>query len=123
MVKSSLCLLALLAGVLAAVIAEEMYSDMFDHIDPDDILSNDELRNQYYNCFMDKGPCVTEDQKYFKQNAAEAFATKCRKCTETQKRNAEKIVVWYTENRPDEWQAMVQKLMDDAKKLNINPVE
>ncbi|XP_029660243.1 ejaculatory bulb-specific protein 3-like [Formica exsecta] len=120
--KSSLCLLALLAGVLAAVIAEEMYSDMFDHINLDEILPNDELRNQYYNCFMDTGPCMTEDQKYFKQHAAEAFATKCRKCTEVQKKNVEKIVVWYTENRPDEWQAMVQKLMDDAKKLNITPV-
>lgn len=65
--KSSLCLLALLGGVLAAVIAEELYSDMFDHIDPDDILPNDELRNQYYNCFMDRGPCVTEDQLFFKR--------------------------------------------------------
>lgn len=63
--KSNLCLLAVL--VLAAVIAEELYSDMFDHIDPDDILPNDELRNQYYNCFMDTGPCMTEDQKYFKR--------------------------------------------------------
>jgi len=112
-----LCLLALLA--LAAVIAEEMYSDMFDHINPDDILPNDELRNQYYNCFMDTGPCVTEDQKFFRQNAAEAFATKCRKCTEAQKKNVEKIVVWYTENRPDEWNAMVQKLLEEAKKMNI----
>lgn len=55
----------------------------------------------------------------FAEHAAEAFATKCRKCTETQKKNVEKIVVWYTENRPDEWQAMVQKLIEDAKKLNI----
>lgn len=34
----------------------------------------------------------------------------------------EKIVVWYTENRPDEWTAMVQKLLEEAKKLNITPV-
>ncbi|XP_072743251.1 ejaculatory bulb-specific protein 3-like [Anoplolepis gracilipes] len=117
--KSSFLLLTLLAGLLVVAIAEELYSDMFDHINPDDILPNDELRNQYYNCFMDRGPCVTDDQIYFKQHAAEAFATKCRRCTETQKKNVEKIVVWYTENRPEEWQAMVLKLMEDAKKQNI----
>lgn len=64
--KSKLCLLAVLA-VSAAVVAEEMYSDMFDHINPDEILSNEELRDQYYKCFMDTGPCVTEDQIYFKR--------------------------------------------------------
>jgi len=64
--RSSLYLLAILA-ILTVVVAEEMYSDMFDHINPDDILPNDELRDQYYKCFMDTGPCVTEDQKFFKR--------------------------------------------------------
>jgi len=64
--RSNFWLLAILA-VLAAVVAEELYSDEWDHINPDDILPNDELRNQYYNCFMDTGPCVTEDQKFFKR--------------------------------------------------------
>lgn len=59
---------------------------------------------------------------YFAEHAAEAFATKCRKCTEAQKKNVGKIVVWYTENRPEEWLAMVEKLLEDAKKLNIAPV-
>ncbi|XP_011160273.1 ejaculatory bulb-specific protein 3 [Solenopsis invicta] len=113
-------LLAILA-VLATIVAQETYSDMFDHINPDEILPNDELRNQYYNCFMDRGPCVTDDQKYFRQNIAEAFVTKCQKCTETQMKNYGKIVEWYTENRPDEWQAMVEKLLEEAKKLNITP--
>lgn len=66
--RSNLCSLAVLAvlAVFATVVAEEMYSDIFDHIDADEILKNDELRDQYYKCFMDTGPCVTEDQKYFK---------------------------------------------------------
>jgi len=64
--RSNFWLLAILA-VLAAVVAEELYSDEWDHINPDDILLNDELRNQYYNCFMDTGPCMTEDQKFFKR--------------------------------------------------------
>lgn len=64
--RSGLYLLVFMA-VIAATVAEEMYSDIFDHINPDDILPNDELRNQYYNCFMDTGPCVTEEQKFFKR--------------------------------------------------------
>ncbi|XP_020294577.1 ejaculatory bulb-specific protein 3-like [Pseudomyrmex gracilis] len=116
--RSGLYLLVFMA-VIAATVAEEMYSDIFDHINPDDILPNDELRNQYYNCFMDTGPCVTEEQKFFKQHAAEAFATKCKKCTETQKKNMEKIIVWYTENRPDEWNVLMGKLLEEAKKLNL----
>lgn len=67
----------------------------------------------------DKSVKIFMLSRFFAEHAAEAFATKCRRCTEVQKKNVEKIVVWYTENRPQEWQAMVQKLMDDAKKLNI----
>ncbi|XP_032663627.1 ejaculatory bulb-specific protein 3-like [Odontomachus brunneus] len=120
--RSTLYLSVAFLVVLAAVVAQESYSDMFDHIKAEEILPNDELRNQYYNCIMETGPCVTEDQKFFKGLAAEAFVTKCLKCTEVQKQNLEKIIVWYTENRPDEWNALVQKMMDDAKKLNISPV-
>lgn len=63
--KSSLCLLAFLA-VLAIGAAEEMYPDTYDHIDPHDILNNDELRNEYYNCVMETGPCRTDEQKFMK---------------------------------------------------------
>lgn len=53
-------------AVLAVVAADEFYTDAFDHINVDEVLANDEKRNEYYNCFMDIGPCGTEDQKYFK---------------------------------------------------------
>lgn len=64
--RSTFCLVALLAVLTTSALAEETYSDAFDHIDVEHILVNDELRNQYYMCFMETGPCVTEDQKYFK---------------------------------------------------------
>lgn len=67
MAKSSFYLLAILAILAIVVAEEEFYSDMFDHVNPDDILPNDELRDQYYKCFMDTGPCVTDDQKFFKR--------------------------------------------------------
>lgn len=64
--RSTFSLLALLA-VLASVVAEEMYSDMFDHVNIDEILANDERRNEYYNCVMDTGSCSTDEQKFFKR--------------------------------------------------------
>ena len=45
---------------------EEKYSDKYDHLDVDELLKNDRLRNQYYNCFIDAGPCVTPDAIFFK---------------------------------------------------------
>lgn len=47
------------------------------------------------------------------------MATKCRRCTDKQKDMMEKIVVWYTENRPEEWSALVIHLIEEAKKQNI----
>lgn len=61
-----LCSLALLAVVLAAVVADEKYTDAFDDFDVDAMLQNDELRNQYLSCIMDSGPCDNDAQKFIK---------------------------------------------------------
>lgn len=45
--------------------ADKLYSDKYDVIDVDAIIIDDKLRNSYYNCFMDRGPC-TEDGEFFK---------------------------------------------------------
>ncbi|XP_046823345.1 ejaculatory bulb-specific protein 3-like [Vespa crabro] len=99
---------------------DELYSDKYDYIDPKEIVANDRLRDEYYNCFMDINPCVTPDAIFFKSNLPEAIITKCKKCTEKQKENFEFIAVWYTDNRPDEWNALIKKFMEDAKKQNID---
>lgn len=31
-----------------------------------DVLENDRLRNQYYECFMDREPCTTAAMKFYK---------------------------------------------------------
>ncbi|XP_043491521.1 uncharacterized protein LOC122517172 [Polistes fuscatus] len=111
---SLISLLAILSFVTAD---EELYSDKYDYIDPMEIVNNDRLRDQYYNCFMNTGPCVTPDAIYFKEHFPEAVVTKCKKCTEIQKSNFEKLAIWYNENRPDEWTALIKKFMEDAKKL------
>lgn len=56
----------LLLSLLAWTYAEEFYSDKYDDIDIVTLLENDRMREQYYNCFMNTGPCVTADAKFFK---------------------------------------------------------
>lgn len=53
-------------------------------------------------------------------NLPEAVITKCKKCTDKQKENFEYLAVWYNDNRPDEWNALIKKFMEDAKKMNVD---
>ncbi|XP_018046519.1 PREDICTED: ejaculatory bulb-specific protein 3-like [Atta colombica] len=111
-------IVTIISIVLLCVSAEELYSDRYDHIDVKDILQNDKLRDQYYNCFMETAPCITADAKFFKEVASEALQTKCKKCTEKQKEILNLIVDWYTKNRPEQWEAFVAKTIENLKKKN-----
>ena len=57
-----------ISAVIISIKAEEikLYTDKYDYIDYDEILGNDRIRNQYYNCYLGDGPCLTPDAKFFK---------------------------------------------------------
>ena len=59
-------IVTIISIALLYVSAEELYSDRYDHIDVENILQNDKLRDQYYNCFMETVQCITADAKFFK---------------------------------------------------------
>ncbi|EFN89731.1 ejaculatory bulb-specific protein 3 [Harpegnathos saltator] len=105
-----------LVSVLTA--EEEFYSDKYDDIDVKSILENDRLREQYRDCFMDKGSCTTADMKFYKEIVGDAVTTKCKRCTEIQKQNVDIITDWYTKNEPDKWREFVVKSLEDSKKKN-----
>ncbi|XP_070169008.1 ejaculatory bulb-specific protein 3-like [Polyergus mexicanus] len=111
-------LVTLISIALLCVFAEELYSDKYDYIDMKEILKNHKLRVQYYQCVMETGPCLTEDAKFIKEISSEAFQTKCKKCTEKQKKMLDIIVDWYTQNEPELWQKFVKKSLEDMKKKN-----
>ncbi|KAL6261562.1 hypothetical protein P5V15_006649 [Pogonomyrmex californicus] len=114
-------ILTFISIALMCVLAEEkLYSDQYDDIDVGKILENEKLRKQYYNCYMDEGPCVTADAKFFKEIFSEALQSNCKRCTEKQKDMLNLIVDWYTKNKPDEWEALVAKSLEDMKKKNAN---
>ncbi|GAB1860338.1 Chemosensory protein [Camponotus japonicus] len=108
----------ILISIASCVLAEELYSDQYDHIDVNNILNNDKLRDQYFNCYMETEPCLTAEAKFYRDIASEALQTKCKRCTEKQKEIIDAVVDWYTQNKPDKWQKIVEKSLEDMKKKN-----
>ncbi|XP_011872329.1 PREDICTED: ejaculatory bulb-specific protein 3-like [Vollenhovia emeryi] len=110
--------IVIIGVALACALAEELYSDRYDDVDVSSILQNDKKRAEYYGCLMDTSPCITGDAKFLKEVYGEAVLTNCKKCTEKQKNILNAISDWYTTNRPDEWNAVVAKITEEAKKKN-----
>ncbi|XP_043277880.1 allergen Tha p 1-like [Venturia canescens] len=97
----------------------ELYSDKYDDIDAIAILNDDVQREQYYGCFMDTAPCLSEGAAYFKGNLPEVLVTKCAKCTVKQQQMFDDIVDWYTKNDEAKWNALVAKNLEDAKRMKV----
>ncbi|XP_076765717.1 chemosensory protein 1 [Xylocopa sonorina] len=106
----------LLATLMIVFADEEKYTSKYDYINVDEVLANPKLRNQYFDCFMESGPCSTPDAKFFKGMFAEAFVTKCKKCTEKQVDMLNKVSAWYSENEPDNWKKVVERAMQSMQK-------
>ncbi|KYN42160.1 Ejaculatory bulb-specific protein 3 [Trachymyrmex septentrionalis] len=100
---------------LICVLAQELYSDRYDKVDAENILQNNRLRDQYYNCFMGNAPCTTADAKFFKEIIIEAFRSKCKKCTEKQKEMMNLVQDWYKKNKPEQWKAFVAKYQQEER--------
>ncbi|KAJ8670411.1 hypothetical protein QAD02_001670 [Eretmocerus hayati] len=120
---TTMCLLVIIAvGPLncdaAALSEEKVYSDKYDNINVDDILKNERKRENYYNCFIGKAPCITPDARFFKERFPEAMVTKCVKCTQKQSQNFEKIIDYYIKNEPAKWEAVLVKAISDYRKKN-----
>nr|QNL14941.1 chemosensory protein 4 [Aulacocentrum confusum] len=94
---------------LSAIVAQELYSDKYDHINVDEILANSRLRESYLQCYLRSGPCVTADAKFFRDTFAEAVLTQCVKCTARQTEIFNKITDWYTKNEPEKYNMVIAK--------------
>ncbi|XP_014212504.1 putative odorant-binding protein A10 [Copidosoma floridanum] len=115
--RRALGLFVVLCTLVSAALADqEIYSDKYDYVDVDQILGNDRIREQYYNCFLDAAPCYTPDAKFFKDKFPEAIVTKCRWCTEKQKISFEKIVLHYTQKEPKKWEAVLLRAINQYQK-------
>ncbi|KYN23323.1 Putative odorant-binding protein A10 [Trachymyrmex cornetzi] len=99
MPRLSIALIVTIINVLMCVAEEKLYSDEFDNIDIQTVFNNKGLIEDYYNCFMEIGPCKTPQQRFFTGIFSEAFQTKCKKCTEKQKIIIEKALTKKNNNK------------------------
>ncbi|XP_033219716.1 allergen Tha p 1-like [Belonocnema kinseyi] len=118
----SVVLIAILFSCVATEEKEkkEMYGDKYDYVDYHAIMESPRLRDQYYNCFMELGPCLTADQKFFKDLIPDVFQTKCSKCSEKQKMAFEQIVEFYVTKFPDKWEAVIRKFVIEPARSKKN---
>lgn len=49
--------------IAAAIAADEKYSDKYDNIDIDEILTNKRLLHAYIDCLMERGKCTPEGKE------------------------------------------------------------
>ncbi|XP_061396794.1 ejaculatory bulb-specific protein 3-like [Musca vetustissima] len=84
------------------------YTTKYDNIDVDEILKSDRLFNNYYKCLIDQGTC-TPDGRELKNTLPDALQTECSKCNEKQKANADKVIRYIIENKPEEWKSLQEK--------------
>ncbi|XP_037946914.1 ejaculatory bulb-specific protein 3-like [Teleopsis dalmanni] len=91
---------------------QRQYTNKFDGVDVDSVLTNNRILNNYIKCLMEKGPCTAEGRE-LKKLLPDALQTDCSKCTETQKRNSQKVINFLRVNKPGEWKLLLDKY--DAK--------
>ncbi|XP_018397048.1 PREDICTED: ejaculatory bulb-specific protein 3-like [Cyphomyrmex costatus] len=103
--------------VLMCIFAqEERYSDEIDHFDYHIFFKNNTIRDAYYDCYMEIGPCQTDIMTYITGIFSEVYQSNCKKCTEKQKEMFLAVTDWFRKNEPNKWQLVVAKTIKDMKK-------
>nr|ATI99856.1 chemosensory protein 17 [Oedaleus asiaticus] len=102
----------LLVGLVAAAAA---YTTKYDNIDLDEILHNDRLLQNYYECLMkdDETGC-TPDGVELKRTIPDALKTECSKCNEKQKEGTKKVLKFLINHKPDMWGNLKAKYDPDG---------
>ncbi|XP_045501573.1 allergen Tha p 1-like [Colias croceus] len=95
-------------------IAAQRYTDKYDGINIDEILSNKKVLSSYISCLLDKGRCSVNG-KELKSHVADALQTGCSKCTDQQKLGSRKVIRHMIKYEKQAW-ASLQKKYDPAGK-------
>ncbi|XP_050084119.1 ejaculatory bulb-specific protein 3-like [Anopheles aquasalis] len=95
-------------GLLVALASAQKYTDKFDNIDVDRVLSNDRILNNYLKCLLDKGPC-TQEGRELKKTLPDALKTNCEKCSEKQRNSSRKVIAHLEDRKPVEWKKLLDK--------------
>ncbi|KAA1412535.1 hypothetical protein F0U44_22600 [Nocardioides humilatus] len=106
------CLFAVLAVALAR--PDDKYTDRYDNVNLDEVLSNSRLLQPYIKCILDKDRCAP-DAKELKEHIREALETECAKCTEAQKKGTRRVIGHLINNESKSWNELTAKYDPENK--------
>ncbi|CAD7091999.1 unnamed protein product [Hermetia illucens] len=100
----------LVSVVLCSVVCifGQQYTQKYDNIDVDSVLSNDRIRSNYVKCLLETGPCTPEGRE-LRNLLPEALATNCAKCTAVQSKNLVKTLRKFENSETKEWKLLTRK--------------
>ncbi|XP_013187518.2 allergen Tha p 1 [Amyelois transitella] len=107
-----ICLFAVVAAVVAR--PGEQYTDRFDNVNLDEILSNRRLLIPYVKCALDQAKC-TPDGKELKSHIRDALENGCAKCTKAQQEGTRRVIGHLINNEPEYWNQLTLKYDRDHK--------
>nr|QEI46807.1 chemosensory protein 9 [Galleria mellonella] len=87
---------------------ESKYTNKYDGVNLDEILTNERLLTGYIKCLLEQGPC-TPDAKELKNNLPDAIQNDCKKCTNRQQQGADQVMGYIIDHRPDDWNKLEEK--------------
>jgi hypothetical protein len=102
------------AFAVAALAAENKYTNKYDNVDVDKILNNDRVLTNYIKCLMDEGPCTSEGRE-LKKTLPDALNSGCTKCNQKQKETAEKVIRHLSQKRTRDWERLTKKYDPDGQ--------
>ncbi|KAJ8717925.1 hypothetical protein PYW07_005855 [Mythimna separata] len=107
--NSCIVLLVLSVAVMSLARPDEArYTDRYDNVDLDEILSNRRLLVPYVKCILDQGKCAP-DGKELKEHIREALENECGKCTETQKSGTRRVIGHLINHEDAYWNELTAK--------------
>ncbi|XP_014255494.1 ejaculatory bulb-specific protein 3-like [Cimex lectularius] len=101
-------LLLVFVCLVGLAVSQETYTSQYDNINVDSILANERIVRQYVKCLLDQTRCNNEG-KTLKKILPDALRTGCKKCTSTQKVQAEKVLRHLYRQRRNDWNRLKAK--------------
>ncbi|XP_063385794.1 ejaculatory bulb-specific protein 3-like [Cydia fagiglandana] len=103
-----------LATLVVLVAGQDTYKLEKEELDIDEVVSNPELLNSWFSCFVDQGPC-NQLQARLKVDLPEGIQQACAKCTAPQKVIFKTFFTGLQEKAPADFEVFRQKFDPENK--------
>ncbi|KAM3960262.1 allergen Tha p 1 [Aphomia sociella] len=107
-------LLLITVTISYVAVQAQQYTDRYDSLRIDDVLSNKRLTLAYIKCMLDKGKCTAEGRE-LKSHITDALQNGCNKCTPTQLAGVRKVIKHLINKENAHWIELTD--MYDPKKV------